>query len=69
MTFTHGEEVLVDGERFVISAIEGDPPTRYRLLAVTDHGPRVLWAAAAQLRKIEAYTRPRNDTDHLVRHR
>jgi len=69
MTFTHGEEVLVDGERYVISAIEGDPPTRFRLLATTAHGPSVRWASPKELHKIEAYTRPRDDTDHVVRHR
>jgi hypothetical protein len=69
MTFTHGEEVLVDGDRYVISAIEGRPPARYRLLATTPQGPSVRWAAPSELRKIEAYTRPRADTDHLVRHR
>jgi len=69
MTFTHGEEVLVDGVRYVISAIEGEPPTRYRLLATTPHGPRVRWAVPAELRKIEAYTRQHADTAHVMRNR
>jgi len=69
MTFTHGEEVLVDGVRYVISASDGRPPTRYRLLATTPQGPRIVWAAASALRKIDAYTRPRDDTDRSVRFR
>jgi len=69
MTFTHGEEVLVDDVRYVISEIEGRPPTRVRLLATTPSGPRILWADASELRKIESYTRPRDDTHHGVRHR
>ncbi len=69
MTFTHGEEVLIGGDRYVISAIEGRPPQRYRLLATAPGGPVVRWAAPAELRKIEAYTRPRPDTNYLVRHR
>ncbi|MBW6455539.1 MAG: hypothetical protein K0A98_06605 [Trueperaceae bacterium] len=69
MTFTHGEEVLVDGVRYVISAIEGQPPTRYRLLATTPQGPRVRWAAPGELRKIEAYTKQRSDTAHVMRYR
>ena len=69
MTFTHGEEVLVDDVRYVISGIEGVPPTRYRLLATTPRGPSIGWAAAADLRKSDADTRPRDDTDHTVRFR
>jgi hypothetical protein len=69
MTFTHGEEVLVDDVRYVISGIEGRPPTRYRLLATTPRGPSIVWATAGELRKIDAYTRPRDDTDHNVRFR
>ncbi len=69
MTFTHGEEVLVDGERYVISAIDGGPPMRYRLLATTARGPVVRWATHHELRKIETYTTALDDTDHLVRHR
>lgn len=69
MTFTQGEEVLVDDVRYVISGIEGRPPTRYRLLATTPQGPAIVWAAAGDLRKIDAYTRSRDDTDHNVRYR
>jgi hypothetical protein len=69
MIFTHGEEVLLEGERFVIAGIEGSPATRYRLLATSPTGPRVVWAPASALRKIDSYTRPRDDTDDVVRHR
>lgn len=69
MTFTVGEEVLVDDVRYVISEIEGDPPARYRLLASTPHGARVRWAAPSELRKLSVYVRPRDDTDASVRNR
>lgn len=69
MSFTVGEEVLVDGLRYVISFIEGDPPHRYRLLASTRDGVQVLWAAPDRLQKISAYTRPRDDTNDVVRFR
>lgn len=69
MNFTVGEEVLVDDVRYVVSTIEGDPPTRYRLLATTPSGARVLWAAPSDLHKMTVYVRPRDDTDTSVRHR
>jgi hypothetical protein len=67
MTFSYAEEVLVDGVRYTIAGSDGHPPTRYRLLATTPHGPKIVWAAAADLRKIDAYTRSRDDTDHNMR--
>lgn len=66
MGFHHGEEVLLDDERFVIAGIEGD---RYRLLATSASGTRIRYANAAQLHKMDAYTRPHDDTDHFVRNR
>jgi hypothetical protein len=66
MTFHHGEEVLVDGERFVIWGVEGE---RFRLLASTPSGPKVRWAVRSELNKIAAYTKPRDDTDEFVRFR
>ena len=69
MNFTVGEEVLVDDVRYVVSSIEGDPPTRFRLLATTPAGAKVLWARPSALRKMTAYVRPRDDTDTSVRHR
>ena len=69
MNFTVGEEVIVDDVRYVVSSIEGDPPTRFRLLATTPTGAKVLWAATDRLRKMSAYVRPRDDTDSAVRHR
>lgn len=69
MEFTVGEEVLVDAVRYVVSTIEGDPPTRYRLLATTPDGARILWATPSEVRKMAAYVRPRDDTDSSVRHR
>lgn len=69
MTFTVGEEVLVDDVRYVVSTIEGDPPTRYRVLASTPRGAHVRWVAPHELRKLSVYVRPRDDTDTSVRHR
>ncbi len=69
MNFTVGEEVLVDDVRYVVSSIEGDPPTRFRLLATTPTGAKVLWAAPSELHKMSVYVRPRDDTDASVRHR
>jgi hypothetical protein len=66
MDFTHGEEVLLGGERFVISTIEGSPPTRYRLLASGPSGPLVVWASPRELRKIERYTHAHDDTDRVM---
>jgi hypothetical protein len=66
MVFTHGEEELLNGERFVISAREGSPPTRYRLLASGAAGPRVVWASPRELTKIDRYTRARDDTDRIM---
>lgn len=69
MTFTVGEEVLVDDMRYVVSEIEGTPPTRYRILATTPHGAVVRWVAPNALHKIAAYTTPHDDTDRSVRNR
>ncbi len=69
MTFTVGEEVLVDDRRYVVSAIEGSPPTRFRVLATSPEGATVRWVAPSELRKIDAYTRPNDDTDRSVRNR
>lgn len=59
MTFTMGEEVLYDGDRYVIWGIENQ---RYRLLATTKQGAKIVWANVQDLEKIRKYTDPRNDT-------
>lgn len=69
MTFTVGEEVLVDDMRFVISEIEGRPPVRYRVLATTPTGALVRWVSPEALGKITAYTTANDDTDRAVRYR
>ena len=64
-TFTVGEEVLYEGERFVVSERSAEPPYRYRLLATTPRGARMVWARHEQLDKMRAYTRPIDDTDRI----
>ncbi len=61
-TFTIGEEVLLDGERFVITLRQPLPPYRYRLVRTTPYGPEIAWAEPGELGKIERYTTPRQDT-------
>lgn len=67
-TFTVGEEVLFEGERYVVSSIDRTDG-RYRLLATTPDGARVVWAPAAGLRKMERYTRSHDDTARVSRRR
>ena len=64
-TFTIGEEVLLDGERFVITLRQPSPPYRYRLVRTTATGPQVAWAEPDDLAKIERYTTPVPDTPAL----
>lgn len=61
-TFTIGEEVLHDGERYVITLLQPRPPYRYRLVRTTRDGPQVHWVHANELSKMESYTTPRADT-------
>ncbi len=62
VSFTVGEEVLYQGERYVVSTASPRPPYQYRLLATTEEGVKVQWALAADLTKMERYTRPLDDT-------
>lgn len=57
-----GEEVLVDGDRYVIAGI-GAGPYPYRLLATRAEGAHVRWAAGSELAPMRAYTEARADTD------
>ena len=59
MTFTMGEEVLYDGDRYVIWGMED---SRYRLLASTKQGAKIVWASQKDVEKIRKYTEARNDT-------
>lgn len=54
-----GEEVLYDGDRYVIWGME---KSLYRLLASTPKGARIVWANPKDLEKIRKYTEPRHDT-------
>ncbi|HRP45993.1 MAG TPA: hypothetical protein PLT07_00460 [Trueperaceae bacterium] len=65
-TFSTGEEVLYQGERYVISTSSPRPPYQFRLLTTTPEGARVVWAAASELTKMERYTRPINDTTRIT---
>ena len=65
-TFTVGEEVLFEDQRYVVSVIDA-AGGRYRLLTTTPEGARVRWARHAQLQKIARYVLPTNDTGR-VRH-
>jgi hypothetical protein len=62
MTFTMGEEVLFEGDRYVIWGISENEPKRYRLLATTNQGAKIIWANPKDLEKILKYTNPQNDT-------
>ena len=61
-TFTIGEEIIYDDMRFVVAGIQGDDPVRYRLLATTEEGARIVWARHGDLQKIRSYTEPKDDT-------
>ena len=60
-TFTVGEEVLFDDERFVVAGISETRPYQYRLLATTERGTKFVWANEKELKKIRAYTESRPD--------
>ncbi len=62
VSFSVGEEVLYQGERYVISTASPRPPYQYRLLATTPDGAKVVWAMHADLGKLERYTKPLDDT-------
>lgn len=62
MTFTMGEEVLYEGERYVIWGISEDEPKRYRLLATTNKGAKMLWVNLKKLHKMRHYTEANDDT-------
>ena len=65
-SFSVGEEVVYEGERYVISAIEGSRG-RYRLLATTPAGARIVWAAHGDLAKMARYTTADDDTLRVTR--
>jgi len=64
-TFTVGEEVLFEDERYVVSSIDRTDG-RYRLLATTPDGARVVWAPHAALHKLARYTDERDDTARMA---
>lgn len=60
--FDIGEEVLCAGIRFVVAGRSDTPAYRYRLLATTSQGAKVVWAPAGDLERPPSYTRPRDDS-------
>ncbi|MCA9838134.1 MAG: hypothetical protein KC422_14545 [Trueperaceae bacterium] len=62
MSFSIGEEVIFEEERYVISEISKNEPRRFRLLASTSKGARVEWARENDIVKISRYTTPYDDT-------
>lgn len=64
-SFTIGEEVLYQGDRYVISTASPQPPHRFQLLATTPTGVRFAWVNPEQLGKMTSYTTPTDDTKRL----
>lgn len=69
-TFTIGEEVMYDGERYVVSelrpSLPGQPePYQVRLLRTTRSGARMPWVQLSKLRKMDVYTQAHDDTRQL----
>jgi hypothetical protein len=60
--FEVGEEVLYDGDVYVVSARGREPPFRYRLLASRPDGTRIVWADEDRLGRMETYLRALDDT-------
>jgi hypothetical protein len=58
-----GEEVLYDGDIYVVSARGPTPPYRYRLIASRPGGTRFIWAEEDELDRIDNYLRPLDDTE------
>ena len=63
-SFTVGEEVLFDDLRYVISQITDEDPPRYRLLATTKEGAKVVWRRKQDIQKIKQYTQAKDDTEN-----
>lgn len=57
-----GEEVLYDGEVYVVSAKSEQAPYSYRLLASRPGGTRFIWVEERRLNKIDSYLRALDDT-------
>lgn len=66
MKFSIGEEVIYRGQRYAISIAKPAAPYQYRLVRTTRDGAEIVWAQENELRKIESYTKPRDDTQ-LIR--
>ena len=57
-----GEEVRYQGERWVVSSIDGSRTRPYRLLRTTAAGTEIRWATETDLKHPESYVRPVLDT-------
>lgn len=63
--YTIGEEVLYDGDRYVVAG-RRDGPYGFRLLSSSGRhsgDAKIVWAAEHELAPLRAYTDPREDTD------
>ncbi|MEX2536485.1 MAG: hypothetical protein WD273_12890 [Trueperaceae bacterium] len=60
--FSVGEEVRYDDDVYVVSSVTAVEPFRYRLLASRTGGTRFVFAQEGQLKEMESYLRPRDDT-------
>lgn len=63
--FTIGEEVLYDGERFVITTSRPPEPYEFTIARSGAEGAQILWANSSQLKRISQYVDPKDDTSRL----
>lgn len=60
-----GEEVLYDGDRYVVSG-RREGPYDYRLLSSSGRhsgDAKIVWAAESEISPLKSYTEPRDDTN------
>ena len=60
--FTIGDEVLFNGKRHVISEFY-EKTGLFRLLTVGEKGTKFAWAKGKELKRVDYYAKPINDTE------
>lgn len=60
--FTIGEEVIYDGERYVITTIRPEDPYEFCLIRTGMDGAEIVWANSPQLQRMEQYLMEQDDT-------